>query len=526
MSTLASREWDDVRSPFNSLARARSLDVGAIVGLVLLAALFRFGALGPQSLWLDDAWTALAYKADSLTELRHVGLTAPGFAALLRGVFAVAGFREATAQFIPFVAGIAAPGVAYALARQLQWRRLAGLAAGLLLALSPIAITYSARVKHYSLEALLALCLLSLGAWALQRRGSRTWSLLAVAAAVATTVSPFLALYTAGIFLSAVLDAWRANDREELVTRIAAACAYGVFFVGWYAVLLRPLINADLQAYWSNRYLSLEGGPTAAFDNVITAARRVVRGLTGLGPYGQWVMNIALVVLVGSAIAVARRRPSMSIALVLPTVLGFVAAALHMAPIGGGRTDMYLFPSLALLLAGGVDALLRSLHARGRPTRSISRWAVGGTLVLMTLLVTNVATPVRYPQQNIRPLVRILEEERQDSDIILLYPGAVLMYSLYTSESIDIDTTTERNGLPFMPTFADPQVRILPTDGRQEPESYAPTVSSAARAGERIWLLASHIKTDFRMLKEQLRDAGLQQTGISTRQGAELTLWE
>lgn len=518
-TVVTATELDPSLAPEPSAARERPrsvdlVDVGLAVALLVLAAWLRAGPLGPSSLWLDDAWVAVVHRVESLEELRWVGLSAPGFVLLLRAWLAVAGFSETAAQLPILVAGVLTPVTAYVVARRVGWHRSSALVGAVLLATSPVAITYATRVKQYAVESLLGVLLLALGWWLLADvRSTRRWVVVVVVGAAATVVSTFLALYVGAAALAALLVAFRERDGVAARRGLAACAAFGLAAIAWYVAVLAPVVSSSVRGFWSGRYLEVGDGIGPAITSLRTAAVGVADGFSDLP---------TLMILIVAAVAAAALlwyRAEVAVLLLAPTFAAVVLAAMQLAPLGGGRTDTYLYPSLALLIGGGVEVLAdRFTHPR------VSILAVTAAAAVGTASLV-VATPATdYPAQDARPLVAQLDQARAPDDQVLVYPATMWAYALYTDREVSFEPD-EASSWGFAPTFADPAVAVLPP-GRDAPEVYLPTVERLTAGGQRIWLLATHWRDDLFVLEDQLRDRGYERSYLDRRDGARLDAWD
>lgn len=492
-------------------ARWWVLDAAVVAGVTVGAALLRIGPLGPSSLWLDDAWVALAHRADELGELRFVGSSAPGFVLLLRTWLAAVGFDEVTAQVLPLAAGVAAPGLAYVVARRFGCGRAAASTAAIVLVTSPMAVEHATRVKQYTVEVIVALVVLAVGGAVLADiRAPRRWGALVVVGALATAMSAFLALYVVAGVAAGLALARRRRDARGARLALLAGSTYAAVALGWYALVLGPAIPKSITGFWSGHFIVLDQGVGPAASSAADAARGVAGGLA---PLPALVVGLALAM---ATVGVARARPELAVLLVTPVVAATVLAASARAPLGGGRTDIYLYPSLALLLAGGVEALRRSVVPRW--SSPIAALAACGALVV----ASGPAQP--YPQEDVRPLVAVLEARAADGDAVLLYPATVWAYALYTDDEVDLEPDPV-GAWGFSPRFGDVDTHPLPP-GREDPGAYAPTVGRLGDRAARVWLLASHWGDDYGDLQAQLGRAGFERVEVVQEVGAELSRWE
>jgi hypothetical protein len=489
------------------------LDAVLVLGVTAAAVWLRVEPLGPSSLWLDDAWVAIVYRTEGLTELRYVGFAAPGFVVVLRAWLGLVGFSETAAQTLPFVAGVAAPGLAYLVGRRFGWHRAAALVAAAVLVFSPMAMDYATRVKPYTIESVLALALL----WAALHllddvRSTRRWTTFAGVGALATMVSAFLAPYVAAGVAAGIVRGLLDRDREAVSRGSAATLAYGAFAGAWYLGVLAPAVTTSVSAFWSGNYVVLTEGVATAIAGARAAASGVAEGLVGLP------VAVTLLVLLLATVIVGLRRLEHAVLLVTPTLVAAVLAAAQLAPLGGGRTDIYLYPGLALLVAGGAEPIVRTLARR----RGWVAWGVPVVVAATLAVVTDPVTP--YPRQDVRPLIVELEERREPRDAVLIYPATMWAYALYTSDGFALEEDVV-SAWGFAPVFDDERTYVLPP-GRDDPGAYAPTVEQLQEGERRVWLLASHWREDYDDLQEQLREAGFVLVGVSADDGAELGLWE
>lgn len=127
------------------------------LAVLLLAAGIRFHLLGAQSLWNDEG-NSLRLAQRSVGDLIDAAgrdIHPPGYYLLLKAWTGVAGTSEFALRALSALAGLVAVALAMALGRAL-FARLAGITAGLLVALSPLAVTYSQETRMYAQLALLA----------------------------------------------------------------------------------------------------------------------------------------------------------------------------------------------------------------------------------------------------------------------------------------------------------------------------------------------------------------------------------
>lgn len=478
------------------------------VALVVAGALIRLPPLGPSSLWLDDAWLALATRAESLGEVATVGVTAPGFAVALAAVVAVFGFSSAAAQALPFALGVAAPPVLYLLGRRSGFGRGAALAGAALLLAAPLHIVYSGRVKPFTADAVLAAVVLFCGWRVVERPGDgRRWGWLALAALASVAVSAAVAASVAGAYLAGLVAAARGGGARRLGPALASLAAFAGFAGLWWWVVIGPASTPSLRAYWADHYIELAAGPGAAAADLATALTNLVDGFSGL-PVG-----LSALLLGASVVYVGARRPPLAVLLVTPLAVSTALAAVQIAPLGGGRTDIHLYPSLALLVAAGVHLLSTRAPAPA--------WVAPAVVVALVAGTVRPAPP--YPEEDLRPLVALVEAEARAGDLVAVYSASRWAYALYTSAPVDIrPDAASANG--FAVRIDHPAVEVLEPH-REDPSRYGPVLDRLVQGRDRLWLVASHLGPDVPVIEAMLAERGYEAVRTERRPGAVLELW-
>jgi hypothetical protein len=196
------------------------------------------------------------------------------------------------------------------------------------------------------------------------------------------------------------------------------------------------------------------------------------------------------------------------------------------APLDGGRTDLHLYPSLALLAAVALDSVL----PRGR--REVRAAGVAAAAVVGLVVLT--PGPEPYFAEDLGPLVASLEEQAAPDDLVVVFPPTRWAFALYTSRPVDLrpDPVTgtgfdvEVGGGP-----GDAELVVLPdafddeggTRLLGEPDAAG---LAAVEVTDRVWLVKAHAREPGVSAVEQfLADDGLEVERVETRAGAEIALW-
>lgn len=470
-----------------------------LLGLGAVGALLRITGLGPSSLWLDDAWVALSWRADTADELLMVGVTAPGFVLLERTVFAAVGFSAVAAQAIPFVAGVLGGPVVFLTARRLELSLPASALAAVAVTLSPVHIDYSVRVKQFTIDVLMVAAIVWL-AWRVVERPHRgvRWAALVAVATIGTIVSAGTVAMVFGGFVAATYAARRRGSPMRMP--LGATASYGAIAFMWWLLVLRPNVNDALRTFWDFAYIS---GPQDAW--------RALHDLTA-GFVSGWPV-VAVLVLAASAARLVRHRRALALMLLTPLGVAVALAAARQVPLGTGRTDMYLYPLLALLWGCGADAFREGGWG--------GRVAIGA---LALVLVVPVPSPASYPQEDVRPLVHHVERRLESGDVVLVSLNGGFAYALYTRYPVDL-RRTPAFGTGFEPQVRSRAVHILDPPSPGE-DGFVRQVAPLTRDARRVWLVIAHAGPDETgALRRAMDEAGFVHVSEARRPGASAQLW-
>ena len=115
---------DDTVAPRRRLTpRFVGIDSAVLAGFTALAAYTRYRPLAPRSLFLDDAWVSVGYRAHGLTQLARTTFTSPLFSLATDLWLKAVGLTSLRAQLLAFVAGVVAPAAMYLVARSMRLSR-------------------------------------------------------------------------------------------------------------------------------------------------------------------------------------------------------------------------------------------------------------------------------------------------------------------------------------------------------------------------------------------------------------------
>jgi mannosyltransferase len=384
-----------------------------LAALIVLAAALRLPTLGAQSLWYDEAFTAVHVFHPSLSAtlsaMVHTENSPPLWYLLEWVDVRVLGDGAFALRLPSALAGIATVPVAWAIGRELSGRR-AALIAAALVAVNPLFVWYSQEARVYSLFVLASsvaiLCFLR----ALAEPSRRRMAQFALACALALLTHYFFA------FLLAPMVLWLLRTRT--LRRAAAGAVAAIAVVG---LALLPLVIAQggHGTQWIGRW--------ALSSRLEAVPQYYLTGYSG-APLGHGVeLLVALPILAGAALganalrarenARARRGALIALALLgggvlLPLALA-LAGADYLAPRNLVAAMIPLSALLAVLFAAATTtrAAVRGRGGREPPPSDSALIAIalaGVTVVAFAALCIDVSLSPRLQRGNWRGVAREL----------------------------------------------------------------------------------------------------------------------
>ena len=347
------------------------LTLAALVVVAAFGGALRGGGLTSQGLWRDDAWVALSGHV-GIGEAWQMWATAPGTYLVDRTVLVLGSGSTIWAQMPAFVAGIAAIPATYALARCFRLSRLAGVLMATGIALAPLCIIYSTRVKEYEVDILLSCATLAVGEVARRTPGARQLATLAVVSVVAFACSATVAVVIAGVWLAQAVATWRGRrrgwPRPVVVAAVAAVCGCAAV-----ALIFYDEISPSLARFWAAGFVSHQsiGSFVSSLGWIVW---HLLADAVGLGALSAPLRVVLLGLWLAIAVVGLRANRSM-LAPALALVLAVLASVARVQPLGTGRTDQYLYPAVLLLTAAGITRIAAAI-ARDigrRPRREVAR---------------------------------------------------------------------------------------------------------------------------------------------------------
>ena len=404
-----------------SRARPSRAGIVAVVSLCAFGCAIRIPGLTSRDLWFDDSWAALPAHVPLHDALRMV-VTTPLYSLAMRTWIGVLPQDTWWAQLPALALGVAGIAAVWGLVRAHGYPAIAAFVAGALVAVGPVTVEYSTRVKEYSADLLLACLIL----WLVERwrraPSSRGLALLAVASIAALWISASTAAVVGGAVAVTILVAWSRPELRRQVAAFMGAIVLAAAAV-WLA-FLRQLpgqlrtnwrTHGFLFGYSSSRHVEI------AFQQTFSG---LAHGLLAVPiPYTfrpasirAWPLALAAITVILLAAVVVPplvevlgtkgARTSPTTAAAAATAIAVLGTLTGVAPLGDGRTDEALYPAFILLGVGVVTALSRRDAAPARRHRVALALTCAFAAAAIAFGVSHVAT---YPPTGLRTIVAELQ---------------------------------------------------------------------------------------------------------------------
>jgi hypothetical protein len=173
---------------------------------------------------------------------------------------------------------------------------------------------------------------------------------------------------------------------------------------------------------------------------------------------------------------------------------------LRIAPLGTGRTDLFLYPLFALLIAVAVSEI---------STRHW--WGVYIAVVLVVGSLALASIPSMYPQEDMRQAVAVLEANVRPNDTIMVYSGGRYAFALYAPWPVSVfSSKAQTNG--FDVRIHRPHTGILGSYGSGKSygtqQEYRTAVERITHGAARVWFIGSHGRLDEVLVERALFASG------------------
>ncbi len=390
-----------------------------LAGVVLLALALRLFGLDAQSLWVDEVitWKGASLPLDDLLSLRsYYAMAHSLYFAMMHGVISLLGDGETALRLPSVLFGAASVPLLYLIGRDWFGHRV-GLAAALLLALSPLHLYYSQEARPYAAVVCFALAAMVCLNRVLEGRRGFSWQVgFAMSFAAMLFCHPISLAFVLAIVLQIVMVHKRLNLAPVRGVLIGAGLATAALLLVLAALPpIRPVavesrgLAALPYTVWafsvgyslgpSVRALHTTEPMRVALQHapLIAGVLLLTGGLALLGAMGIW----------------RRSRSRLAILLVwLVGPIGFVwvGAAVTGHPYNV-RYVIPSFPAFLLLLACGIESI------RSNKARAVAWTAV---LTVCAVSLTNYFTSPTYAKDDYRSAVGVLAARARPGELVLV----------------------------------------------------------------------------------------------------------
>ncbi len=471
--------------------RKRWITLAALAAVTAFGAWLRTYGLSGLGLWRDDAWVALSAHV-GIGEAWRMWVTAPGAYFIDRTVLVLSPGTTTWAQLPALVAGVAAIPAVYALIRYFRFSRLAALLGASAIALAPLCVVYSTRVKEYELDLLLTCAVLAAGELARRTPGRRQLAVLVVVSVLAFLCSASLAAVIVGVWVALAVHTWRGLPqswpRRVVLAVVAVAAGCGAVGLVFYRA-----ISLATHRLWTGAFISHQS-VGAFISSLGSVVRQLLANAVDPGALSAPTRVVLVVLwLVIAVIGLASHRSMLAPALAV--VCAVVASAAQVEPLGTGRTDQYLYPALLLLTVAGATRVCGAVvrKVRRRPRRQVVALALAGLVVGVLALGYGAAHAwserTVYPGVDARALAAQIHRHEQPGDHVFVSELMRFPWALAEEPRPDLRFGSGwATGFTVLST--DPRVFIVPSE-YYEADAHPRAWANAMSGYHRLWYVWS-----------------------------------
>ena len=403
-----------------------------------------------ESLWGDEAMLALNIARRSfgaLTRPLDYGQLAPiPFLWIERIMVVLGGVHELALRAVPLAASLALLLVMVHFPRRILDSLGAFIALGLT-AFSTLLVRYSAELKPYTLDALVALLIGWYSLDLVEQPDERSrWNRFGVVGLLGLLISTPAVFVCCGAVACVGWDLL-ARRRPELVRKLAVwgAVWLGVFAID-YLVFYRHAAGAEyMRDFWRAGFLTTA---TPALPR-----RMMMAVQETFLPVSDWMVAVGLgipplVFAIVGALAIRRHRgPAAAALLTVPVVAAFAASLLGVYPVAV-RLMVFTTPFLIVLLAAGIVVFCWWLH---RHVPTVRTTVVAAAFLIPSFEIAVRVRLLRPRDEEVRPIVETMRRRGPPGPTYIFNRG-LPAWALYTTDWARPDTARlewiERNSGP------------------------------------------------------------------------------
>jgi len=337
--------------------------------LIAVGILLRFKHyLENRSLWLDEAWLSFGVSSLSFSEIlrfvpfsNDLPLPPIGFSLTEKIFITLLENNEYTLRLFPFLCSIASLFLFYQFLKRFASRRCSSLAMAFFVLSEPL-VYYSAEVKQYSSDVMIAMALLLI----MDRLRGKQISLNQILTLGFLGVIALCFSHTATFILTAsalvLIFSHLSNKSGAKARSIGCCCALWLLgFTALFSASLKPMINnPDLISG------ALSGGNYAPWPIFSE------HGLHWLGwallesienPIGIWPLGLCLIFYILGQISFFKENKERSLLLNLPFIFALIGSIFHKYPFAT-RFVLFSLPVTFLFVSNGISLVLSYLKKR------------------------------------------------------------------------------------------------------------------------------------------------------------------
>jgi hypothetical protein len=405
----------------------------AAVGLITLIALrLRLSGLNPPSLWLDDEWVGLVVRKMTLADFFRLRPPVPiGFVIVEKFVALFARDPEWPLQLLPLACSVASVPLMAAVTLRVTRRASVAVLAAALAAVCPMSSQLAVRVKQYGVDGLLVTVLLLAGIpllTALRPRRGLQFAAIAICSVVFSFPSVFVSV---PLFHLAVLLHWTRKLRvgsfrlRDEALNLALIVGFDLAFAIVWLLLLRGQTSQAMTDYWAAHFMpsNLDGALSflrvSGWEAVQSAVPDYLAPILVLVPLG--ILDLASRPL----------RRGLACVVVLMFIEIVCASALHLYPLGGGRTDSFAHPVLIMSIASGLNLILTYGLRWTRSPRHAESVAAIACACIALVFALNAGVPAGYPLSGDAIVTQAAEDLIRPDDGLVVYPHGTIGVGYY-----------------------------------------------------------------------------------------------
>ena len=415
--------------------------------------------LGNRSFWLDEAWLALDITLKSIQEIlflnvRHIDLPSAPMGFLLVEKISILAFgnTDYALRLFPLLCGILSLFLFYAILKRYCSRPVVIMALGLFALIDPL-VYYSAELKQYSSDVMIALIMYLLADYYVQSRNLKIYGAISFGfvGAYAICFSHSSVFVLAGIGLTLISFSIVRRQWDRIPRLLIAFYFWFLALATLYFFSFKGMLENEF--IWENAHKSINLMPypfwTQGIKWIGISLVRILKNLIGTFPLTLMIGVCAFLLGLQKILKDNKERFFM---LITPVLFALIAAGLRIYPFGV-RFSLFAVPAILIFVSEGVCFFLKK---RGR------QYKVIGVITIILLFfypLTRAGHYLIHPRgmEEIKPVMLYLKKHQREGDRIFLNNSAQYAFAYYL-------------GYYKLPYFFNPVVKIW--DGYQDGPGY------------------------------------------------------